>query len=65
MKIMLNGQEEEVESATLLDLVHLNGWDPSKIVIEVNRKIIPASQFGDFKIQSGDCLEVVQFVGGG
>ncbi len=66
MRIRLNGQERVVDDgatlAALVESLELNG---RPIAVEVNRRIVPKSQFRDTRLNEGDTLEVVTFVGGG
>ena len=65
MKIVLNGREEDVASnATLADLVasRLAG---RRVAIEVNREIVPRSDYAARLLVAGDRVEVVHAIGGG
>lgn len=50
---------------TLLQYLQENQYDPSKIAVERNGKIIPKREYEGTLLQSEDQLEIVQFVGGG
>lgn len=65
MLIQLNGEEREVEAATVADLVATFGFDPKKVAIERNLTIVPRSLYAETRLQSGDRIELVTFVGGG
>lgn len=66
MKIILNGESRDIENGiTLRALVDTLGGDPRSVAIELNREIVPKSNHASTKLQDGDQLEVVQFVGGG
>jgi len=66
LEIFLNGAAIMVaEGATVADLVNTLEGDPRGIAIERNLEIVPKSQHGAVKLEAGDRLEVVQFVGGG
>jgi len=41
------------------------GVDPRKVAVERNLEIVPKSSFAHMKIEDGDRLEIVQFIGGG
>lgn len=66
MKIIVNEEEVEIEQdssvANLLSMYELN---IKKIAVEINLKVLPKSLYNSHKLQSGDCLEIIQFVGGG
>jgi thiamine biosynthesis protein ThiS len=41
------------------------GLDPRKVAVERNLAIVPRGTFDDVRIEEGDRLEIVHFVGGG
>ena len=65
MQIQVNGENRTFESVEtvqdLLDELRLEG----RIAVEVNRSIIPRSQFQTFRISQGDSIEIVRAIGGG
>lgn len=64
--VSLNGESRTFKGElTLSDLLRQLNQDPRKVAIEHNRVIAPRSQYDQIAIQSGDELEIVQFVGGG
>lgn len=66
MEIVVNGEPRRVTAGvTLLEL--LNSWslDPRGVVVEHNRKIVRRPSLGDVRVEPGDKIELVQFVGGG
>ncbi|WP_018147019.1 sulfur carrier protein ThiS [Henriciella marina] len=66
MMVYVNGDEFEIaDSASLSDLVAKLTDDPRGMAIERNREIVPKSLHSETKLEPGDRLEVVQFVGGG
>ena len=66
MKIVLNGREEDVASdATLADLVRVSGLAGKRVAIEVNREIVPRSDYSARLLAAGDRVEVVHAIGGG
>ena len=66
MRIVLNGEERECQDGwTLADLVNDLGLAQKRIAAEVNRDIIPRAEYGQQRLQAGDVVEVVNFVGGG
>ena len=66
MRIVLNGEERECQDGwTLADLVKDLGLTQKRIAAEVNRDIIPRTEYGQQCLQTGDVVEVVNFVGGG
>ena len=66
MRIFLNGEPHEVaDGNTVLDLVLTLSGDPRGIAIERNLEIVPKAEHQTTRLQDGDRLEIVQFVGGG
>jgi thiamine biosynthesis protein ThiS len=51
--------------ATVLDLLNHLDFDPAKVAVELNGAIVPQDDFDDTELNRADCLEIVQFVGGG
>ncbi len=66
MKLQINGQEREVaEGLTLFALVEQLGMKADRVAVELNREIISRQLWPETRLQPGDRLEIVQFVGGG
>jgi len=64
--IRLNGDNHKVASGlSIADLVRSLDLDPAKVAVERNRVIAPRSTLADVKVEEGDVLEIVHFVGGG
>lgn len=62
--ITVNGKKLEFSGAAG-DLLLREGFDTDRIVVELNREILPKEQYSDRILQDGDSLEVLEFVGGG
>jgi len=66
MDITCNGTRKSVETGiTLTDLVDSFELNPQTLVAEVNGRIIEHGGFKDTKLQDGDSVELIRFVGGG
>ena len=66
MTVMLNGEERSCrEGLTVADLVAELGLGKRRVAVEVNREIIPREEYAQHRLQLGDVIEVVHFVGGG
>ena len=66
MTVIVNGEERQIDgTATALDLLHSLGLDPRTVVVEVNRSIVRRPALADTKLNAGDHIELVHFVGGG
>ena len=65
MRIQVNGDTREVAARTVLALVEELGFDVRKVAVERNLAIVPKSLHAETRLEEGDRLELVQFVGGG
>tara|TARA_B100000073_G_C23715337_1_gene565722 strand:- start:876 stop:1076 length:201 start_codon:yes stop_codon:yes gene_type:complete len=66
MQINLNGEKRTISNSTnLVSLLSELNIDPKKVAVEINLQIIPKSCFLDTKINEGDNIEIVHFIGGG
>ena len=66
IEVVLNGEPRRVPEGLFLD--HLLVWlkiDPSRVAVERNRSIARKSDWPATRIDAGDRLEIVWFVGGG
>ena len=66
MQLKINGQSRSFAAplnvAELLAQLQLT---PERVVVELNRHILTADNHSATTLQDGDCLELIQFVGGG
>ena len=66
MNITVNGKRREIEAAiSVQQLLEVLGVEAGRVVVELNRDILPQSGYAAFPLKDGDQLEVIQFVGGG
>lgn len=66
VSIRLNGEHRRVrDGLTLAQLTRELGLVPEKVAVERNLEIVPRSTLEDVKVEDGDELEIVHFVGGG
>ena len=66
MKIVLNGQERDIAAqASLAQLLETTGYANRRVAVEVNREIVPRSQYGERVLDAGDRVEIVYAIGGG
>ena len=66
MKIFLNGQERDIAApASLAQLLETAGYVNHRVAVEVNREIVPRSQYGERVLDAGDRVEIVYAIGGG
>ena len=66
MRVLLNGEEREIpDGLTISGLVEHLKLNPERIAVERNREVVPRAEWAAVRIQEGDRLESVHFVGGG
>ena len=66
MRITLNGDPYELaEPLTIEDLLATLDIDPRGVAVEHNLNIVKRDGFDSTVVQSGDQVEIVNFVGGG
>jgi sulfur carrier protein len=65
MRIRVNGIDIEFEKTTLKELLDLYRFNPSKIMVEKNGRIVDKENYATETLQDGDVLEIARFVGGG
>lgn len=66
MRVVLNGSEEIfLQPLTLRELIEAKGWDPDKIVVELNLEIISKNSWAKIVLAENDRLEILSFIGGG
>jgi thiazole synthase len=66
ISISVNGEHRRVRGdLTLAELAAELGLEPTKIAVERNLEVVPRSTLGEVRVEDGDELEIVHFVGGG
>ncbi len=66
MKVTINGQARTFEQPlTIAELLAQLEVHPLRVAIEVNEQLVRRADFAATRIQEGDRIEVVTFVGGG
>lgn len=64
--MVLNGSDEIfLQPMTLRELIEVKGWDPDKIVAELNLEIISKNSWANIVLAENDRLEILSFIGGG
>jgi len=64
--ITVNGERQEFQEApTIAEMLARLGAPVSAVAVEVNRVIVPRRVHVDRRLEEGDEVEVVTFVGGG
>jgi thiamine biosynthesis protein ThiS len=66
MKITVNGEPLELsEGVTVPELLQQLEMGQKRIALEINREILPRSQYDGHALKTGDRIEIVQAIGGG
>lgn len=66
MQIEVNGKPREVADRTSVgELVSQLELDGRLVVVELNREIVRRTERDEVRLQPGDRIEIVHFVGGG
>ena len=62
----VNNEEIFIEKEiSLYELLISKNFEPSKVAVELNQKIVPKIEYETTFLKNSDILEVVWFVGGG
>jgi thiamine biosynthesis protein ThiS len=66
MRIMVNGFEEEMEDgATIADAIERWEERDAHLVVELNRRFVPAASYALMALREGDVLEFINPAFGG
>lgn len=66
MEIKLNGESRRIEPGmTISKLIAELDLEPRNLAIEHNGNILEDSDLNETKLEDGDTLEIIRFVGGG
>lgn len=66
IEIVVNGEPRQAPASwTVQDLVAGLDLQPGQVAVELNREIARRSNWPQTRIQDGDSIEIVHFVGGG
>lgn len=63
--IKINGENKNLNRINLLEYLQKEGFQVTKIAVELNGEIIKKIDFENTFLQDGDSVEIVSFVGGG
>ncbi len=66
MKLIINGQTKDFETdITLQNVLNKLSLDGKVMAAAVNMDIVKQDSWSEYKLQDGDKLELLDFVGGG
>ncbi len=65
MQVTINGKSEEIEGATVLDLLKAKSLDPHMVAVELNDTMVERDNLETTPVKQGDKLEFLFYMGGG
>ena len=65
MQVKINGKAEEIQDATVLDLLKTKKIEPQMVAVEVNDKMLERDHLATTRINEGDQVEFLFYMGGG
>ncbi len=65
MKLNINGKETNSNATTLAALITELRLEAASLVVEHNAHIVPQKDWETTSLQDKDCIELLNFVGGG
>ena len=64
--MLVNGKQIRIaNNITISELLKQEGYDPLRVAVEKNGKVMPKNNFDTEMLSDSDKIEVVHFVGGG
>lgn len=63
--LKINGRPSSAAGITLTEYLEQTGIDPARIAVELDGEIIPRADYAHTRLEDGQELEIVSFVGGG
>ncbi len=66
MRLTINGETvEDLKAETVGELLKELKFQAGRIAVEVNLEIVRKTDYESFRLNDGDAVEIVNFVGGG
>lgn len=66
MRLIVNGEDLEIlHVETIQELLDELGVEPGRVAVEVNLSVIKRADYAAYRLNDGDKVEIVSFVGGG
>jgi len=66
IQVSVNGETLRVPSgSTVADVLHQLSLDRARVAVEHNLRVVPRAEHASLRLNHGDRLEIVTFVGGG
>lgn len=66
IEVTVNGETRQVDAGhTVTSFLESLDLHPGLVVVERNREILDRDRYDEVRVEAGDVLELVHFVGGG
>jgi len=66
MRLIINGEtKDNIKAGTVSGLLEELGITAGRVAVEVNLSIVKKADYAAFRLNDGDTVEIVNFVGGG
>ncbi|MGQ7847235.1 sulfur carrier protein ThiS [Granulosicoccus sp. 3-233] len=65
MKIRINGEQQQVESCTLHDLLEHLGHGANSVATAVNQEFVPIGKRSKFELSDDDAVDIIAPMSGG
>jgi sulfur carrier protein len=66
MRLKINGEDvENIKAVTVQELLEDLKITVGRVAVEVNMVIVRRTEYAEFRLNDGDVVEIVNFVGGG
>ena len=65
MKLIINGQEKNIECNSVSELIGKLGLNKDAVALELNKNIVHRQDFEIALLKNNDKIEIVNVVGGG
>ena len=63
--VKVNGEERDVAGMSVEAFLSQEKYTAGRVVVEKNMEIVPKTAYASTKLEDGDEIEIVSFVGGG
>lgn len=65
MQVKINGKAEEISGVSVLDLLQAKKIEPQMVAVEVNDTMIDRDHLATTRLNEGDRVEFLFYMGGG
>lgn len=65
MRLRVNGEEYTAQNNTVMQLLRELEIIPERVAVEVNLRVVKRADFENYRLNDGDSIEIVYFIGGG